>query len=453
MVEGPDGGVKRDIPANSMDWSDLDKALQRNCILDRQAYWYRIWVRRFMGMASAVPLGDRVPVDVDRFLSSLLGNPQIAPWQIDQASEALRILYQEVVIAPWARPWVWPARPLGHPAKKKMARPVATEEEKPVLLRLRAEIRVRHYSPKTEQAYVGWALRFLDFRRERAPETPAAELVREFLERLATVNLVSASTQNQALNALIFFLERAASTPVGEIGEFPRAKRPQRLPVILSPGEVRRLLDAMSGVCALMAELLYGAGLRRAECASLRVRDLDFESNRITVHEGKGRKDRVTVFPQRARTDLVKHLERVRAMHERDAARGFGEVALPEGVAARSPHAAREWPWQFVFPAPRLAVPDGEGRVLRPHLCETVLQKAVREAGRRAGLPRTVGCHTLRHCFATHLLESGHDIRTVQELLGHADVSTTMIYTHVLNRPGLEVRSPSDTAAAAGREG
>jgi integron integrase len=200
----------------------------------------------------------------------------------------------------------------------------------------------------------------------------------------------------------------------------------------------------MSGSCALMAELLYGAGLRLAECASLRVRDLDFESGRITVHEGKGRKDRVTVFPQRARTELLAHLERVRAMHERDAARGFGEAPLPEGVAARSPNAAREWPWQFVFPAPRLAVADGDGRVLRHHLCETVLQKSVRGAGRRAGIPRTVGCHTLRHCFATHLLESGHDIRTVQELLGHADVSTTMIYTHVLNRLGLEVHSPSD---------
>ena len=271
--------------------------------------------------------------------------------------------------------------------------------------------------------------------------------MREFLERLATVNVVAASTQNQALNALVFFLERAAGTPVGEIGAFPRAKRPQRLPVVLSPGEVRRLLDAMSGICALMAELLYGAGLRLAECASLRVRDLDFESNRITVHEGKGRKDRVTVLPQRARTALLAHLERVRAMHERDTARGFGAAPLPEGGAARSPNAAREWPWQFVFTAPRLAVADADGRVLRPHLCETVLQKSVRDAGRRAGIPRTVGCHTLRHCFATHLLESGHDIRTVQELLGHADVSTTMIYTHVLNRPGLEVRSPSDAAS------
>ena len=279
----------------------------------------------------------------------------------------------------------------------------------------------------------------------RDPGTSVAALLREFLERLATVDCISASTQNQALNALVFFLERGLGITIGEIGEFPRAKRPERLPMILSPGEVRRLLDAVAGVCALMAELLYGAGLRLAECASLRVRDLDFESNRITVHEGKGRKDRVTVLPQRVLPSLMKHLDRVRSMYERDVARGFGAVSLPEGVAARSPGAAREWSWQFVFPAPKLAVAECDGRVLRPHLCETVLQRAIRQAGRRAGIARTVSCHTLRHCFATHLLESGHDIRTVQELLGHADVSTTMIYTHVLNRPGLAVRSPSDT--------
>ncbi len=375
MVEGQGGGVKGEIPVNSKGWGDLDKALQRNGIVGQQACWAVTWVKRFKGLAPAVPLGGRNPADVDRFLSSLLSNPHVAPWQIDQASEALRILFQEVLVAPWARPWVWPARPAGPVVAKKKARPVATAAEEALLLRLRNEVRVRRYSPKTEQAYAGWALRFLVFRRGRDSETPPGGLVREFLERLATVELVSASTQNQALNALVFFLERAVGTPVGEIGEFPRAKRPRRLPVVLSPGEVRRLLAAMSGVCALMAELLYGAGLRRAECANLRVRDLDFENNRITVHEGKGRKDR-----------------------------------------------------------------------------ETVLQKAVREAGRRAGIARTVGCHTLRHCFATHLLESGHDIRTVQELLGHADVSTTMIYTHVLNRPGPAVRSPSDAPAPSPAE-
>jgi len=444
MVESDDEAVKRNIPANSVGWKSYDDALQRHAIVGSQAYWHVIWAKRFKAAAATVPLGDRNPEDVKQFLTSLLGNPQITIWQIEQASEALRILYQEVIAAPWARPW--PARLPANPTAKKKAPPVATPKEEPLLLRLRTEIRVRHYSPKTERAYVGWALRFLEFRRVHESEQPAAELVREFLEQLATVHLVSASTQNQALNALVFFLERAAGITIGEIGEFPRAQRPRRLPVILSTAEVRNLLDAMSGVCALMAELLYGAGLRLAECASLRVRDLDFASSQITVHEGKGRKDRVTVLPQRVRIALERHLERVRAMHEQDTARGFGAVSLPEGVAARSPNAAKEWPWQFVFPAPKLVVADGNGTVLRPHLCETVLQRAVRTAGRRAALARTVGCHTLRHCFATHLLESGHDIRTVQELLGHADVATTMIYTHVLNRPGLEVRSPSDAA-------
>jgi integron integrase len=444
MVDGEEEGVKLNIPVNSTGWRALDEALRRNGIFEPHARWHVAWVRRFKDTAPGVPLGDRSPADVDGFLSSLLSDHRLASWQIDQAAAALRIVYQEVIAAPWSRPWGWPVRLAGAAASRRRAAPAATPEEEPLLSRLRVEIRLRHYSPKTERAYVGWALRFLEFRRRRDANCPPATLVREFLEQLATVRSVSASTQNQALNALVFFLERASDVPLGEIGEFPRAQRPRRLPVVLSREEVRRLLDALSGACALMAELLYGAGLRLAECASLRVRDLDFENDRITVHEGKGRKDRITVLPRRARATLLRHLDQVRAQHERDVARGFGAVSLPEGAALRSPDAAREWPWQFVFPAPRLAV-DADGRVLRPHLCETVLQKAVREAGRRAGIPRSVGCHALRHSFATHLLESGHDIRTIQELLGHADVSTTMIYTHVLNRPGLEVLSPSDS--------
>jgi integron integrase len=443
MVESGNDGVKRDLSTNSRSWEAFDSALRRNGIREPQAYWHVVWAKRFKATVPDVPLGDRSAADVAGFLVTLSKNPQLSTWQVEQASEALRILYQEVLASPWAVPWIRPAHPEGGPVKRS-APVTATPEEEPLLLRLRNEIRLRRYSPKTGRAYAGWALRFLVFRRGHDPKIPAAELLREFLERLATVHPVSASTQNQALNALVFFLERALGTPIGQIGEFPRAKRPERLPAILSRGEVRRLLDAMSGISALMAQLLYGAGLRVAECASLRVRDLDFENCRITVHEGKGRKDRVTVLPRRARTALMKHLDLVRASHERDAARGFGAAPLPEGVAVRSPDAAREWPWQFVFPAPKLLVVEGDGRVLRPHLCETVLQKAVRDAGRRAGLERTVSCHTLRHCFATHLLESGHDIRTVQELLGHADVSTTMIYTHVLNRPGLEVNSPAD---------
>ena len=340
MVGGGDQVVKRDISVNSKGWSDFDKALRENGIVDPQACWYVIWVKHFKATNPAVPLGDRNQADVEGFLTALPGNHHLTTWMVDQASEALRVLYQQVFAAPWAWPWVCQARTVGDTAARKSPPHVATPEEEALLQRLRTEIRVRRYSPKTERAYAGWALRFMAFRRGRDPHIPSAELVREFLERLATVHVVAASTQNQALNALVFFLERAAGTPVGEIGVFPRAKRPQRLPVVLSPGEVRRLLDAMSGICALMAELLYGAGLRLAECASLRVRDLDFESNRITVHEGKGRKDRVTVFPHRARTALLAQLKQVQEMHERDAARGFGEAPLPEGVAARSPGAA-----------------------------------------------------------------------------------------------------------------
>jgi integron integrase len=304
-------------------------------------------------------------------------------------------------------------------------------------------MRTGNYSFSTERAYSAWVVRFLSFCAARFSE-PGAGSVHAFLEHLALARNVSAATQGQALNALVFFFQHVLGHPLGTIPDFPRARGRRRLPTVLSREEVARLLSRLSGVHALMAGLLYGSGLRLMECLRLRVKDLDFDRRQVLVREGKGGKDRVTVLPERFREPLRKHLADVRARDEQDRDRGFGEVHLPPALERKYPGAPRDWAWQWVFPAGRLSVDPRSGKVRRYHVHESALQKAVKKAARDAGIAKRVTCHTLRHSFATHLLESGYDIRTVQEMLGHSDVSTTMIYTHVLNRPGLAVKSPAD---------
>jgi integron integrase len=266
----------------------------------------------------------------------------------------------------------------------------------------------------------------------------------QFLSALAVDCQVSAATQNQALNAILFLYRDVLGLNPGWIDNVIRAKRPQRLPVVLRKHEVKALLDALEGVPWIMGHLLYGAGLRLMECLRLRVKDIDFSVNQIVVREGKGNKDRITMLPLSVKALLVAHLAQVRELHQHDLARGFGSVYLPDALHRKHPNAPEEWGWQRVFPATQISVDPRSGVSRRPHLQEGVLQRAVRAAARRAGIVKPVGCHTLRHSFATHLLEDGYDIRTIQELLGHKDVSTTMIYTHVLNRGGKGVTSPSD---------
>jgi integron integrase len=265
-----------------------------------------------------------------------------------------------------------------------------------------------------------------------------------FLSDLATRGQVSASTQNQALAAVLFLYQRVLGRELDWLGGVIHAKRPERLPVVLSRDEVAALLARMQGVTALMASLLYGSGLRVLECATLRVKDLDFDRHELVVRDGKGRKDRVTILPARIESRLRSHLARVRTQHARDLARGLGAVALPDALDRKYPSAPREWPWQWVFPASRHYVDRATGEKRRHHLHETVLQRAVKAATRAARIAKPATAHTLRHSFATHLLEDGYDIRTIQELLGHQDVRTTMIYTHVLNRGPRGVRSPID---------
>jgi integron integrase len=309
---------------------------------------------------------------------------------------------------------------------------------------LRALIRRKHYSIRTEDAYVDWVRRFLAFHSPLPPDRLGETEISAFLTHLAVRGKVAASTQNQALNALVFFFRNVLQNDLASPFQLVRAKRPRRLPTVLSKEEVRRVLGHLSGEHLLMAQLLYGSGLRLMEVLRLRVKDVDFTLRQILVHDGKGFKDRVTMLPDQLIAPLQAHLERIREMHQSDLERGLGSVYLPYALERKYPGAAQDWRWQYVFPSDRVSTDPRTGVIGRHHVDESGLQKEVRRAARAAGIQKPVGCHTFRHSFATHLLESGSDIRTVQELLGHADVKTTMIYTHVLNRGGLGVRSPLD---------
>jgi len=316
---------------------------------------------------------------------------------------------------------------------------------KPRLLdQMREQIRLRHYSIRTERVYCEWVRRFIRFHQYRHPVDMGATELEAFLSDLAVRGNVSASTQNQALAALLFLYKKVLQVDLPWLGEVVRAKKPARLPVVLSVDEVQRLLNQLNGDVWLMASLLYGAGMRLMEVVRLRVKDVDFTRGEILVRDGKGMKDRVTVLPRRLETPLKKHMAVVKARHEAELQAGRGDVYLPDALERKYPKAPWEWAWQYVFPAASLSRDPRSGRIRRHHFDEKRIQRAFKSALPRAAIDKLATPHTLRHSFATHLLESGQDIRTVQELLGHSDVKTTMIYTHVLNRGGLGVLSPLD---------
>lgn len=311
---------------------------------------------------------------------------------------------------------------------------------------VRAAIRLRHFSIRTEEAYTNFIRRFIIFHGKRHPREMGVDEIRGFLTHLAVEGNVAASTQNVALSALLFLYRDVLRVELPFIDGVERAKRPARVPMVLTRDEVNRVLAHTSGVHQLMAGLLYGAGLRLMECVRLRVKDIDFGYGQITVRDGKGAKDRRTLLPVSLAESLKLQLAHVKSQHEIDLRRGYGEVYLPYALERKYPNAAESWAWQYVFPASKLSVDPRSGAVRRHHVSEDGLQRAIKEAVRRAELIKPASCHTLRHSFATHLLEANYDIRTIQELLGHKDVSTTMIYTHVLNRGGRGVASPLDAS-------
>jgi len=318
------------------------------------------------------------------------------------------------------------------------------EQGKKLLDQVRDVLRLKHYSIRTEQAYVDWIKRYILFHKKRHPKDMGRAEVEAFLTHLAVEGNVAASTQNQALSALLFLYREVLKIEFDAPVDSIRAKKPSRLPVVLTRAETQQVIEGMTGVYQLMAKLLYGSGLRLMECVRLRVKDVDFERREITVRDAKGGHERVTMLSASLVAPLQEHLKRVKLLREQDLAAGCGQVYLPYALDRKYPNAATEWGWQYVFPSERLSTDPRTGITRRHHMDESNLQRAVKDAVRLARLAKPASCHTFRHSFATHLLESGYDIRTVQELLGHKDVKTTMIYTHVLNRGGLAVRSPLD---------
>jgi integron integrase len=449
-------------------WGMYIENLRKQRVKDSAQRWYVMRVEDFIKAARGRKLHDHSADDVNRYLEAQGRKAGLQGWQFLQLVDAIRIVL-ETANAPVSSQVNWEywrnsAQELAdsHPTIARSGGILPTTVptgRMPLLDAVRARhgssldelvvvIRQRNYSIRTEQAYLSWVCRFLLFAGDKDITAMGEMDIVAFLQDLAVRGQVAASTQNQALNGLIFFFTQVLKREIGNLGDFVRAKRPRRLPVVLSRAEAGRLLAELEKTSALhylMAALLYGTGMRLMECVRLRVQDVDFDQNLIVIRDGKGQKDRVVPFPQSLRGLLARHLDQARRLHQEDLAQGLGEVFLPHALARKYPNAAREWLWQYVFPSGRLSQDPRSGETRRHHIHENGLQKSVKKAATAAAISKRVNCHALRHSFATHLLESGYDIRTIQELLGHADVSTTMIYTHVLGRGGGGVVSPLDS--------
>ena len=432
----------------------------KNARLDEsESIWFLRWLGRYVNHCGVA--GSRaIPVDTERVIEFLKGLKArgMPAWQRQQAVRAIECYVRTTMDGPVPGLDLI-SHKLGRLAAQEKAAETFAVETEPrdlvgridpaeheIVQRMRRLMRMEHYSRRTEQAYVGWVERFL--KRQQIVETAdfkwiGAPEVQSFLSELAVEGNVAASTQNQAFSALLLLFQKVLKRDLNLV-DAVRAKKPARLPTVLTREEVQRLLKQLGGRDLLMGQLMYGAGLRMMECLRLRVKDIGFQESQLVIREGKGDKDRITVLPQGAKSGLEQQIETVRSLHQRDLAEGYGRVWLPYALAQKYPNADREFGWQFVFPAVKLSSDPVTGNIRRHHLHESVFAGALKRALQRTEITKPATSHTLRHSFATHLLEGGADIRTIQELLGHADVSTTMIYTHVLNRPGISVRSPLD---------
>ena len=434
-------------------WNDFKKAALESGVKDTVVDWYVKWSERFARSIKGKPLRSCTKRDVIDFLHKLSFEKGIDERQVNQAAEALEYLYHSFLNIDIGLDRDKDLKDEGIAKKNKgsfifkdtaLSRQEMVNHYKELFDRFRSELRILHYSLRTERSYEMWIRRFLTFHQKKPIDDLGPLEIKAYLDYLAQKRNVAAGTQNQALNAIVFLYNKVMKVDPGEFDDFLRAKRPARLPEILTRNEVDRLFEKMKGMNLLMAGLLYGAGLRLMECLRLRVKDIDFKAMQIMVRDGKGQKDRATILPQKYIPMLKAHLKYVKKLSQEDLEAGTNGVSIWPSFERKSPNAAQEWIWQYVFPSAKLSIDSRSKRVKRHHLHPSNLQKAVKAAAQKAEIPKRVTCHTLRHSFATHLLEGGYDIRTVQELLGHADVSTTMIYMHVLNKPGLAVKSPAD---------
>ena len=445
-------------------WHNYLSILEKARISKAATPWYRKHAEAYIRAHRGLRLASHSPRQIDDYLNAKGRLPAITEWQFRQIADSLRLLFCELIRPEWAAGYDWYqwralSRELesDHPTLLRDGNPslLVAPSTNQLITRFRETfsdchtafvktVRVRQMAVRTEQTYEHWITRFLQFHHWRPVGEMGGTEIGDYLEHLAVVRRVSPSTQKIALNALIFLFREVLGCNVDEAISYTHSRKPRRIPSVLSRDEVKALLAAMHGRPQLMASLMYGTGMRVMECVRLRVQDMDFSFLQITVRAGKGGKDRVVPLPKKLIPKLTAYLAEVRNLHEGDLAQGYGEVLLPASLARKLGKAANTWPWQYAFPATRLAMDYTTGQVRRHHVHETSLQKAIHQAAQNAGISKRVTSHTLRHSFATHLLESGKDIRLVQEILGHADVSTTMIYTHVLNRGGLAVASPFD---------
>lgn len=407
-------------------------------IPENKIKYYLYWVQRFLKFCTYQ--SDNINTEqVNQFLDSLDADKNVAGWQVKQAADAV-ITYVEQFLKKSLRPTVTKEERTG----SDTAHEEPASSWRHVIDETRNMIRLRHYSLSTEKTYLGWLTRFIAYMKDREPSVIDGNDIKKYLTHLAVHNRVSASTQNQAFNALLFLCRHVLHREIDNLDAVVRAKQRIRLPVVLSREEVRRLFSRLEGQYLLMAQIMYGCGFRLSECLRLRVQDVDFENNFIIVRSGKGDKDRSLMMPETIRKSLEQHLATIKDIHKQDISIGHGEVSLPHALDKKYPGAPKEWVWQWVFPAQKLSVDPQSGKIMRWHVHPSLIQRAMKEAVEKADLTKMASCHTLRHSFATHMLEAGHNIRIIQELLGHKHVNTTMIYTHVIRKKPSEIASPLD---------
>lgn len=446
-------------------WHNYLSLLEKYSIPVKSRSWYRKHVEEYISSYQGVKLQQHLPQHLDDYLNAKGRMARLPEWRFRQIADALRLLFKEQIRPDWAADYDWYqwrafARELetDHPTLMRDGNPsiLVAPNNNPLIKKFREDnaelhlafvktIRVRGMAVKTEKTYEYWLVRFFQYHHWNNIADLDLSAMSDYLDYLALHRKVSSTTQKLALNSLVFFYREVLGKNVEGIYAYTRSSPKRRLPTVLSKNETRLLLEAMSGRAKLMASLMYGTGMRVMECVRLRVQDIDFDYCQITVRAGKGNKDRVVPLPEKLIPDLKSMLKETRTLHEGDLAVGHGEVLLPVALARKLGKEAKTFKWQYVFPATRLAIDYSTGIIRRHHIHETSLQKAIRKASKDANIDKRVTSHTLRHSFATHLLESGKDIRLIQELLGHADISTTMIYTHVIDKGGLAVPSPFDS--------